>query len=110
MSGRIYLLRGLLGVALLGLLVNTSTGQQIPAFPGTTPGVVAKPAAVVNGQIISQADLETIMKTSGPSPVPVPEGVQRQMRMQTLAMMIDEALLDQFMKANGPQVPAAEVD
>jgi peptidyl-prolyl cis-trans isomerase C len=110
MSGRIYLLRGLLGLALLSLLVNTSAGQQIPAFPGTTPGVVARPAAVVNGQVISQGDLDGVLKTAGPSPVPVPEGVQRQMKMQTLAMMIDEALLDQFMKANGPQVPATEVD
>jgi peptidyl-prolyl cis-trans isomerase C len=105
---------------LLSLLVTATQAQQIPGQPGFPPAPGAFPAqpggtqapavAIVNGQIITTADLEAIVKLGSQSPVPIPEGVQRQIRMQTLGMMIDDMLMEQFLKGNAAPVQPAEVE
>jgi parvulin-like peptidyl-prolyl isomerase len=93
MSGRKYLALGLLcGLA------GVTQGQQAPP-----------PAAVVNGHVITQADLASVTRLEQ-SPVPIPAATQRQLKMRALAMMVDDLLFEQYLKAHGPQVPATEVD
>jgi len=150
MIGRTHLLRGLLGLGLLGGIVGVTPGQTAPqpagpkpgaaqpglqpqpgaqpgvqpmvqpqpmaqpGVPGTTqvaqPGGAVKAVAMVNGHVITQADLDTVVSSSGKMPVQVPENTLKQMKMQALAMMIDNVLMDQYLKVNGPQVAPAEVD
>ena len=69
-----------------------------------------KAVAVVNAEVITLGDLETVLKLSGPEPVQLPEAQRRQHRMEALGMLIDEALMRQFLAKNGPAVPPAEVD
>lgn len=93
MSGR----RPLLALGLIYVVVSATHAQQAP------------PAAVVNGHVITQADLAAVTRLNQ-SPVPVPETTQRQIKMVTLARMIDDLLFDQFVKTNAPPIPPTEVD
>lgn len=91
-----------------------ATLPQPASVPGATqvaqPGGAVKAAAVVNGHVITQTDLDTVLKSAGPSPVQIPETTVKQMKMQALAMMIDNVLMDQYLKVNGPAVAPAEVE
>ena len=70
----------------------------------------AKPAAVVNGATISQADVEAAVKVmNGPTPVQVPESRQRQMRFEALGILIDNLLLEQFLRKNAPPAGPQEI-
>jgi peptidyl-prolyl cis-trans isomerase C len=109
MKARTWVARGLAGAALAWL-----AGEGVPAH-GQQPAPVAasatatKPAAVVNGEPISMAELEAVLKQA-PMAVEMPEQVRVQMRRHALAMLIDDTLMQQFIKANCPQVSKAEVD
>jgi len=75
------------------------------------PGNAGKPAAVVNGEPISLAELDAAVKImSGPSAVQVPETRRRQMRMEALAMLMDNLLLQQFLHQNGPRIDPGEIN
>ncbi len=129
MFGRSNLMRGLLGAGLLSVIVTTTQAQVgqpgalqpaaqpgvgQPGIPGSVqvaqPGGAVKTVALVNGHVITQTDLEGVLKAAGPSPVQIPENTLKQMKMQALAMMIDNVLMDQYLKVNGPQVAPAEVE
>src|SRR5581483_591409 len=69
-----------------------------------------KPVAVVNGEAITATDLELAMKQAGPVPVQLPEVRKRQMQFELLGLMIDEALMRQFLAKNAPPVTGAEID
>jgi peptidyl-prolyl cis-trans isomerase C len=81
--------------------------QQVGAVPAAT---AARPAAVVNGEAISMADLEMVLAQAGKPPFEVPDNVQKQLRRQALAMLIDDVVMHQWLKANTPAVTAAEID
>jgi parvulin-like peptidyl-prolyl isomerase len=68
-----------------------------------------KPPAVVNGQVISRAELDAAMRQAGPSPTPMTEMQRRQMQMQALNYLIDQALMTQFLAKSAKPVDAAEV-
>ncbi|HXG12361.1 MAG TPA: peptidylprolyl isomerase [Gemmataceae bacterium] len=97
---RMGALRILAGVAVLAALANGTRGQA-PA---------SKPVAVVDGEVITQADLDALLKGRGPTPVALPENTRRQMQMEALAMIIDDILLQKFLKQKGPRIDPAEVD
>jgi peptidyl-prolyl cis-trans isomerase C len=69
----------------------------------------ARPAAVVNGEPIALAELEAVLARDGPKAVQLPETQVRQMRLATLDMLIDNLLLQQYLRQNGPRVDPAEV-
>jgi peptidyl-prolyl cis-trans isomerase C len=69
-----------------------------------------KVAAVVNGEAITVAELDTALKQL-PAPVtPVSTLQKRQQRMEALQALIDDKLVRQFLKQNGPKVEPAEVE
>jgi parvulin-like peptidyl-prolyl isomerase len=69
-----------------------------------------KPLAVVNGEPISVADVDAAIKQMGPVAVQLPEARLRQMRMQMVGLLIDDALMRQFLTKNAPPVSTAEID
>lgn len=65
--------------------------------------------AIVNGEVINASDLEQAHKWMGPSPVAVPASRKRQQDLEALSLLIDDMLMQQFLRANGPQVSQADL-
>lgn len=101
-------------VALASLAVLTAGAvggrAQAPAGGAASAG---KPAAVVNGEPVSQADVANFVgrvikeqfKTQPPT-----EAQRRSIWTECANMMVDEALLRQFLARSSVQVPAGEVE
>jgi peptidyl-prolyl cis-trans isomerase C len=86
------------------LAVAASDGWTQP------PGAVGKPAAVVNGETISLAEVDAVLKSGKTPPiVPVSTSRQRQDRFEALAMLIDNLLLQQYLRKNAPPADAGEI-
>ena len=71
--------------------------------------VAQPPAATVNGESIALADVDAVLTTTLPL-TPLTAAQKRQMRVEVLADMVDELLLRQFLRKNGPKVDPAEID
>src|SRR5262249_26455906 len=95
MSQRMRTRTVLAGMVLLGILAGTTQAQG-PTPPA--PAASAKPVAVVDGEIITMADLDSVLKARGPTPVSLSDHQRRQLQMETLAMMIDDILLQKFLR------------
>jgi parvulin-like peptidyl-prolyl isomerase len=112
MSRRKWILAGLTGAA---MLAGTATGAKAQAPAGappaaTAPASPAKPPAVVNGEVISRAELDAAIKLlgGGPSPMQLTEDQRRGQQMQVLSLLIDDKVMRQFLAKNAP--PATEAD
>jgi peptidyl-prolyl cis-trans isomerase C len=108
---------GLAGTCALACVIGSATAQSPnppPTGGAAAPGVAStaepKPVAIVNGQAIPMAELEAVLKQSGPSAVPVPDDQRRAAQRQTLAMLIDDTLMHQFLTQNTPAVTDADLD
>jgi len=77
--------------------------------PAQGPADQGKPAAVVDGTPISMTELEAVLKQAPPSPTPLTDSQKKHMRDEALMMMVDDILLQQFLRNNGPQVDPNEV-
>jgi peptidyl-prolyl cis-trans isomerase C len=89
-------------MAVLALLVNGARTQLLkPA---------AKPAARVDGTDISMAEVEAILKQGGPTATTLTEVQRKQLQMEAVAMLIDDLLMERFLRKNGPRVQQAEID
>jgi peptidyl-prolyl cis-trans isomerase C len=78
---------------------------------GQTPGLAgSKPAASVNGEVITMAELEASLKQDGPMPMALPESVRKQQQQVALSALIDKELLRQFLKQNTPPIAATELE
>jgi peptidyl-prolyl cis-trans isomerase C len=73
------------------------------------PGGQVKPAAVVNGEPISLAEVDLISR-AGPTAVQLTEGKLRETRLAAVGMLIDDLLLKQFLRQSGPRVNPADVE
>jgi peptidyl-prolyl cis-trans isomerase C len=92
----------LLGLASLALWTGTVPAQ------GLVNAVKGKPPAVVNGEVISAADLEGALKQLPPMPVQLTADKRKQIQYEALGLLIEEALMKQFLRKNAP--PATEAD
>jgi len=90
-----------------GLIGLTLWAGSAPA-QGLVNAVKGKPPAVVNGETISAADLEGALKQLPPMPVQLTSEKRKQIQYEALGMLIDEALMKQFLRKNAP--PATEAD
>jgi len=94
-----------IAMAMLGLCAIQAYGQG-----STTP---EKPAAHVNGEAISMADVRAVLEAR-PSPVPLTAGQQRELRQAAVDMLIDDLLMRQFLRKNAlpaqPQEIQKEID
>jgi parvulin-like peptidyl-prolyl isomerase len=71
---------------------------------------VHKPAALVNGEPITIEEVEAVLMHGPPTPNSPTEVQRRQMQLEALSMLIDDRLVEQFLRKNGPPVPPAEVN
>lgn len=90
-------------LSLAALAVATAALAQPPAK--TDPNI----AATVNGENITLADVDAVLKQTLPL-TPLTATQRRQMRIEVLADMVDEVLVRQFLRKNGPKVDPAEID
>src|ERR1043166_3558921 len=100
MRARRWVLRSLASAVALTILV----GQA----PAQTPAAT-KNAAVVNGEVVTLAEVEAVLKKQGPSPVPTTDAQRRLMQRDVVDMLIDDLLMKQFLSKHGPKVEPAEV-
>jgi peptidyl-prolyl cis-trans isomerase C len=95
----------ILASAVILALLSGRAAAQTGAAPAGTATVNNEPAAVVNGEQISVAEVEavvTMMRGNGPEAVQVPEAKRREMRTMALGMLIDDALWRQALRSCPP--------
>jgi parvulin-like peptidyl-prolyl isomerase len=96
-------MRYTLSTATVLLALSTAALAQPPAKPDNTV------AATVNGETISLADVDAVLKHTLPL-TPLTAAQRRQMRIEVLSDMVDDLLVRQFLRKNGPKVDPAEID
>jgi len=69
-----------------------------------------KVVATVNGESITLAELEASLAQIPPPTMPMTELQKRHQRFDALQILIDDRLVRQFLKEQGPKVPAVEVE
>jgi parvulin-like peptidyl-prolyl isomerase len=74
------------------------------------PAAADKPAAIVDGVAISMAEVDALIKQAGPMATTPTEGQHRQMQHDAVNMLIDDLLMQQFLKKNAPKIEPAEVN
>jgi parvulin-like peptidyl-prolyl isomerase len=102
MRVRIWGLQILASTAVLAIFANGASAQSSAA--------PAKPVAIVDGTPITMTEVEAVLKQIGPSPTPLTESQKKQMHMEAIGMLIDDILMQQFLRKNGPQVDPSEVN
>ncbi len=66
-------------------------------------------AATVNGESITLTEVDAVLKHTLPL-TPLTAAQKRQMRIEVLSDMVDDVLLRQFLRKNGPKVDPVEID
>jgi parvulin-like peptidyl-prolyl isomerase len=95
---------------LVSLMIAAICGERAFAqTPGQTTSL-SKPAAIVNGEPISTLEVDTIVKSRGPTAVKLTQAQEREMQRDAISFLIDQLLLEQFMRKNGPKVDPAEIN
>jgi parvulin-like peptidyl-prolyl isomerase len=124
MTWRKWAGRGVAGVAALACTVGGASAQApggatAPPPAAAEPAAPAKPAApvdlnkvvaVVNGEPITMADVDAVLKMAGPAPMPLPEEQQKERLKIAVGMLIDNVLMHQFLVKNTAPPQAAEID
>jgi parvulin-like peptidyl-prolyl isomerase len=100
MTARSWLVKSLVSMAALAVLAN----------PGGAKPQQTKVAAVVDGTQISMAEVENVLKQAGPTATPLTDMQRKQLQLEAVGMLIDDLLLEQFLRKNAPQVSVPEVD
>jgi peptidyl-prolyl cis-trans isomerase C len=101
MRARSWLVQSLASLATLAILVNGAAAQLRPA---------PKPAAVVDGTAITVAEVESVLKQAGPTATPLTEAQRKQLQVEAVSALIDDLLMEKFLRKNGPRVDAAEIN
>jgi len=118
MTWRKWAGRGVAGVAALACTVAGASAQA-PGKSGPPPAAPARPAApadlkqvvaVVNGEPITMADVDAVLKMAGPAPMPLPEAQQKERVKIAVNMLIDNTLMHQFLAKNTAPPQPAEVE
>jgi peptidyl-prolyl cis-trans isomerase C len=81
--------------------VGTAQVQKPPSAP--------RPVAVVYGAPISAAELEGVLKMTGPATVHLSPSQQRQRKLEALTLLIDNVLMRRFLEKKTPPVSPAEI-
>jgi peptidyl-prolyl cis-trans isomerase C len=111
MSARKWTIRALAGAALLACVAGQAPAQPPAAVPvSTTTAPANKPAAVVDGEAITRADLENALKMVGPTAVPLTEQQKVQMREDALEMLIEDTLMHQFLRKYAPPATPDQIN
>jgi parvulin-like peptidyl-prolyl isomerase len=94
-------LRILAGLAGMMIMVGGARAQ-VPA---------QKPAAVVNGEPITQSELSAVLKTTQPdSTTPLTESQKKELQGNALNLLVEDMLMRQFLRKNAPAANPQEVE
>jgi parvulin-like peptidyl-prolyl isomerase len=115
MSVRTWITHGLASVAILGAWAASAAAQPPTGAAAAQPptGAAAagdKPLAVVNGVPITQAEVEAVLKRAGPKATAATEAQKRDLKQETLSVLIDDLLMKDFLRKKGPRVDLDEVN
>ena len=77
--------------------------------PAQAPAADSRPAAIVNNETITMAELDANVKLMNPTAAQMPENERKQARFAMIGELIDDRLLQQFLRANGQRVTDADV-
>jgi peptidyl-prolyl cis-trans isomerase C len=102
MRARSWLVQSFASLATLAILVNGARTQS--------PRPAPKPAAVVDGSTITMAEVESVLKQAGPTATALTEAQRKQLRVEAVGMLIDDLLMEKFLRKNGPRIDPAEVN
>jgi len=102
MKERIWIRHGLAAMALLAGLAARGLAQA-PATP-------TQPAAVVNGEPISMADVKAVLDTVPPPVVPATTEQKREMQHNVVDMLINDLIMRQFLRQHAAPASAAAID
>jgi parvulin-like peptidyl-prolyl isomerase len=69
-----------------------------------------KPAAIVNGEIVPEADVEAVLAMRPAELFPITDAQQKLIRQEVLEMLISEKLMKQYLAKNAPPINPAEVE
>jgi hypothetical protein len=103
MKARNWSIQGLMGLALVAALAGPAAAQVPP------PAATIKPAALVNGESISLDEVESFLKQR-PVPPQLTDAQRHQLRLEVVGMLIDDHLMQQFLRVNAPPVKDADVN
>lgn len=84
------------------------TSPQTMPVPEAMPGAPNKLAAVVNGEPIPVEEVELFLKQR-PVPPQLTDEQRRQLRMEVVGMIVDDHLLQQFLRGNAPPVKDEDI-
>ncbi len=113
------ILGGLAGLVSLAALAGRLAAQA-PA-PAPAPGQAGTPipapqqalpkvAAVVNGEQIPMTDVLAVLSQNTPPATPLPAAQQRELQTAAVQLLVEQALMRQFLGKNAPPAPAAEIE
>jgi parvulin-like peptidyl-prolyl isomerase len=91
------------------LTLGGSAAAQVTPPGANAPDPALSAVAVVNGQSITRAELDAAVNANLPT-VRLTPAQRRQLHAAVLNDAIDDALLRQFLAANGPKVDPAEIE
>src|SRR2546430_8497762 len=74
------------------------------------PKPAHNPAALVNGEPITIEEVEAVLLHEPPTANPPTEVQRRQIQLEALSLLIDDRLVQQFLRKNGPPVSPVEVN
>jgi parvulin-like peptidyl-prolyl isomerase len=97
----------LAGAVVWGMLVGAATRANPAASAAQQAN---RPAATVNGEVITFGQLEPVLKLSGPVPAELPEAQRRELQREALASLIDDLLLQQFLRKYVPPTDPGEIN
>lgn len=101
----------LVAATAMGLAILAEGARaQAQSAPPPDRAAQARPVAVVDGEAITPAELDAALRARGPVPSNLSEAQHRQYRVETLAMLIDDILLQQFLRHKCPRIEPAEID
>jgi peptidyl-prolyl cis-trans isomerase C len=109
MKAHNWTLRSLAGAALLAATATGSFAQPAAPAAAGASATPAKLAAVVNGEPIPMEEVERFLKDR-PVPPQLSDEQRRQLRFEIVGMLVDDHLLQQFLKTNAPPVKEADVN
>jgi parvulin-like peptidyl-prolyl isomerase len=87
-----------------GLVLVLSLGSVLGQAPAS------KAAAMVNGEAIPLADLQAVLNSRPPSPVVLKAEQKREMEKAALDMLVEDALMRQFLKKTVPAANPADIN
>jgi hypothetical protein len=109
MKARNWTLRSLAGAAFLAATTGNLSAQPAPPPPAPTPmAAPGKLAATVNGEAIPMEEVELFLKQR-PVPPQLSDEQRRQIRLEVVGMIVDDHLLQQFLRTNAPAVKDTDV-